>query len=56
MYIYSVIERIAVGRQEEDHFQHKYRSNALISNICIQAVGPSSKVTENASNGALCCR
>lgn len=52
----SVIERNAVGRRKEGHFHRENRSNVLISNICRQAVGPSSNKTENALNAALCCR
>lgn len=54
--MYSVIESNAVGRREEGHFHRENRSNVLISNICRQAVGPSSNKTENALNAALCCR
>lgn len=54
--MYSVIESNAVGRREEGHFHRENRSNVLISNICRQAVGPSSNKTENALNAALCRR
>lgn len=54
--MYSGIESNTVGRRKEGHFHGENRSNVLISNICREAVGPSSDKTQNALNAALCCR